>query len=165
MKRLFIDLDICNNCDECVACCEYFYHAGNNHGVTALREYATFALFCRHCEDAPCVNICYHDALERQEDGHLKRYMMLCTSCKSCTIACPFGTILPDFIPYLDSKCNFCAEKAQEIPSCVASCPEGAVEVKDVEEDDLENDVYLVGDNLAVHTRKWDREVEGITKK
>ena len=164
MKRLFIDLDICNRCDECVASCKYFYHAGINRGITALREYATFALFCRHCEDAPCVNICYHDALERQEDGHLKRYMMLCTSCKSCAVACPFGTIIPDFIPYLDSRCDFCVGRDEEMPVCVSSCPEGAVEVREIEADDPENDIYLVGERLAVHTRRWVKEVEGILK-
>jgi hypothetical protein len=39
----------------------------------------------------------------------------------------------------------------------VDSCPEKAVQIKDVEED-LEKDIYFVGDNLAVHTRKWSRE-------
>ncbi len=165
MKRLFIDLDTCSKCGECEACCGYFYHAGANRGVTSLREYATFALFCRHCEDAPCVNACYHDALERQEeDGHLKRYMMLCTSCKCCTIACPFGTILPDFIPYLDSRCDFCIGRGDEAPLCVSTCPENAVEIREVEEDP-ENDIYLVGDHLAVRTRRWRKEVEGILKK
>ncbi len=159
MKRLFIDLDICNRCEECKVCCDYIYHPDNN-GITALREYATFALFCRHCEEAPCVNACYHDALERQPDGHLKRYMMLCTSCKSCAIACPFGTILPDFIPYLDSICDFCAGSQDGVPSCVSGCPEKAVAFREVEEDPGSN-IYLVGEKLAVRTAMWDREEEG----
>ncbi len=156
MKRLFIDIDICSGCAECSVCCDNFYHPQNN-GITSLREYATFALFCRHCEDAPCVKSCYHDALERQDDGHLKRYMMLCTSCKTCSIACPFGTILPDFIPYFDSGCDFCAGSDAELPACVSSCPENAIEFGEFEEDP-ENNIYLVGDRLAVRTRKWNRE-------
>jgi len=35
--------------------------------------------------------------------------------------------------------------------------PEKAIEIKEVEED-LEKNIYFVGDNLAVHTRKWSRE-------
>jgi Fe-S-cluster-containing hydrogenase component 2 len=158
MKRIFIDLDICRECGECVAICDYFYHPGNK-GIVSLVEYAAFSLFCRHCEDAPCVKACYHDALERQPDGHLKRYMMRCTSCKSCTVACPFGTILPGFIPYLDSKCDFCESKGVETPLCVSSCPKNAVEYREVEEDPEQN-IYLIGEKLAVKTAKWNREEE-----
>ncbi|MCM8798208.1 MAG: 4Fe-4S ferredoxin, partial [Candidatus Omnitrophica bacterium] len=69
--RLFIDLEVCSKCPECVVKCSYFYHPQNN-GITNLREFATFVLVCRHCEDAPCVNSCYHQALEKQADGILK---------------------------------------------------------------------------------------------
>ena len=156
MKRLFIDLDICSKCKECVACCSYFYHPQNN-GVANLREYATFSTLCRHCEEAPCVNACYHKALERAEDGHLKRYKMRCTSCKTCSIACPFGVIFTDFLPYLDSKCDYCIKSGAQLPACISSCPQKAIEIKDVEED-LAKDIYLVGEHLAVHTRRWSRE-------
>ncbi|MCM8793918.1 MAG: 4Fe-4S binding protein, partial [Candidatus Omnitrophica bacterium] len=133
MKRLFIDLEICSKCPECVTKCDYFYHP-HNKGITNLREFATFALVCRRCEDAPCVNSCYHQALEKQKDGILKRYRMRCTSCKSCSIACPFGVILPDFIPYLDSRCDFCIGIQENIPECVKTCPYKAIELKEVEE-------------------------------
>ncbi len=163
MKRLFIDLDICDRCAECKASCDYFFHPQNN-GITSLREYATFATICRHCEEAPCVNSCYHHALERAPDNHIKRYKMRCTSCKSCSVACPFGVIFQDFLPYLDSRCDFCVGKDQELPACpagrpacVLSCPEKAIEVKEVEES-LEKEIFFVGEHLAVHSRKWSRE-------
>lgn len=156
MKRLFVDLEKCSSCKECVASCSYFYHPQNN-GITSLREYATFSLVCRQCQDAPCVNSCYHNALEKQPDGILKRYTMLCTSCKSCSLACPFGVILPEFIPYLDSKCDFCVDKSEEMPQCVSSCPYKAVEVKEIEEDP-KNNIYFVGKSLAVHSRRWIKE-------
>ena len=156
MKRLFVDLEICDTCAECAACCGYFYHPQNN-GVASLREYATFATICRHCDEAPCVNACYHEALQRVADGHLKRYKMRCTSCKSCTVACPFGVIFPDFIPYLDSHCDYCVGEAGELPQCVKSCPHKAISVKEVEEKPEDN-IYFVGEHLAVHTLKWSRE-------
>jgi Fe-S-cluster-containing hydrogenase component 2 len=156
MKRLFVDLEICSKCKDCKVVCGYFYHPQNN-GITSLREYATFATICRHCEEAPCVNSCYHDALERATDGHIKRYKMRCTSCKSCTIACPFGIIFQDFISYLDSKCDYCLGLSGRLPKCLSSCPEKAIEIKEAEED-LEKNIYFVGDNLAVHTLRWSRE-------
>jgi Fe-S-cluster-containing hydrogenase component 2 len=82
---------------------------------------------------------------------------MRCTSCKSCSVACPFGVIYQDFIPYLDSRCDFCVGAGDRIPACAGSCPERAIEVKDVEED-VSRDIYLVGEHLAVHSRKWSRE-------
>ncbi len=163
MKRLYLDLEICSSCKECAIACGYFYHPQNN-GVASLREYATFAILCRHCEEAPCVAACYHNALERAADGHLKRYKMRCTSCKSCTIACPFGVILADFIPYLDSHCDFCITGAREAPACMQSCPHKAIELKEVTED-LEKGIYFVGEYLAVHSRRWTREDIQLPKK
>jgi Fe-S-cluster-containing dehydrogenase component len=64
--------------------------------------------------------------------------------------------IFQDFIPYLDSKCDYCIGNG-EPPKCITSCPEKAIEVKEVEEN-IEQDIYLVGDNLAVHSRRWSRE-------
>jgi len=163
MKRLFVDLDKCDRCSECKVCCDYLYHPQNN-GVSSLREYATFATICRHCEEAPCVNSCYHDALERAPDGHIKRYKLRCTSCKTCSLACPFGIIFQDFIPYLDSKCDFCLAGGDKMPKCVSTCPEKAIEVKEVEEDQ-ENNIFLVGEHLAVRTRKWSSEDVQYKKK
>ena len=163
MKRLFVDLEVCDKCKDCKVCCDYFYHPQSN-GITSLREFATFSLICRHCEEAPCVNSCYYEALEKQADGVLKRYSMRCTSCKSCAIACPFGTIFVDFIPYLTSRCDYCiGRKEDRLPECIPSCPEGAIQIKEVEED-AKKDIYFIGDNLAVHSRKWIREDMQIKK-
>lgn len=155
-KRLFIDLEICGKCLSCRIACSYFYHP-ENKGINSLREFATFSLLCRHCQEAPCIKACYHEALEKQRDGVLKRYSMRCTSCKSCSIACPFGVILPELIPYLNSQCDFCLNQIQELPVCVKTCPKNALEFKEIKEDPEKN-IYFVGDYLAVHSRKWLRE-------
>jgi len=72
-------------------------------------------------------------------------------------MACPFGIIFQDFIPYLDSKCDYCIGVARGIPKCVTTCPEKAIEVKEIKEE-TEKDIYFVGDHLAVRTPKWSRE-------
>jgi len=157
-KRLFIDLDICSECPECVAKCSYFYHPQNN-GVITLLELATYSLICRQCEEGTCVKSCPNDALEKQPDSILRRYNLLCISCKSCSHACPFRTIYPELIPYFVAKCDWCLDRIEERgPDCVNSCPPGAVRFQEVKESPEEG-VYFVGDNLAIRSSiRWQRE-------
>jgi len=157
MKRLFIDLEICYKCKECSATCSYFFHP-ENKGVVSLLELASRAQICRNCEAAPCVTSCPWEALEKQDDGTLKRYTMRCTSCKSCTMACPFGVIYPALVPYLLSACDFCLGGEKE-PECVKGCPEGAVKFTEVEES-KEKDIYFIGEHLAVHAVHWVKEIK-----
>jgi len=90
---------------------------------------------------------------------------MRCTSCKSCSIACPFGTILPEFIPYISSRCDYCIGKSgQELPACQISCSHKAVELKDIEENPAKN-IFFVGDVLAIHSVKWSKQDRTQVKK
>lgn len=158
MKRLFIDLEICFKCKECTAECDYYFHP-NNDGVGALLEQASKILVCRKCEEAPCVKGCVFDALEKQEDGTLKRYNMRCTGCQTCTMACPFGVVYPQIVPYITSRCDYCLEQCGEgkDPLCVRTCPEGAIKFVEVEESE-EKDIYLIGDHMAVQSIPWRKD-------
>ncbi len=164
-KRLYIDLDICSECPKCVIECSYFYHPGNN-GVTSLRELASYATICRQCKEGSCVKACPREALEKQENKILKRYNLRCVKCNSCAFACPFGTILPEFIPYAVSQCDYCLDRCDggRKPLCVTSCPYGALKYGEFGADE-EKDEYLIGDNLVVHCRLWGREPKASKKK
>jgi Fe-S-cluster-containing dehydrogenase component len=161
-KRLFIDLDICGSgkCKKCEIECSYFYHTGNN-GIISVVELATYYLVCRRCEEPHCVNACPVEALEQQEDKDklLIRHNMRCISCKSCSYACPYGTIYPELVPLLIHNCDFCLDRLKDKgqPLCIKSCPYGALSLKDPE-DALDENTFLVGDNLIVHSTHWDRE-------
>ncbi len=52
----------------------------------------TMPIQCRHCEDAPCANICPVSAIT-QIDNKIIINEEKCIGCKSCMIACPFGAI------------------------------------------------------------------------
>lgn len=156
-KRLFVDLDICNKCPKCVVDCSYFYHP-DNRGLDSIREVASFALVCRQCEEAPCVTSCSQEALEKEDGGTLKRSNLLCIGCNSCTLACPFGTIYPEVIPYLVSKCDFCIDRADgKEPICIPSCPYGALKYGEFKEEEKENK-YLVNEDLLVHLTPWRKD-------
>ena len=161
-KRLFIDLDICasGECKDCVIKCSYLYHPENN-GILSVAELATYALVCRKCDEPHCVNACPEEALEQQKekDKILARYNMRCISCKSCSHACPYGTIYPELVPLLIKNCDFCFDRKNQKkePLCITTCPFGALALKsgDIE---LDENTFLVGDNIIVHSTHWQRE-------
>jgi len=156
-KRLFIDLSKCDNCEKCAVSCSYFNKgAASDHGILELRELATFALICRRCEEAACVASCRFEAIERQPDGVMKRHNMRCVSCKSCSHACPFGTIYPETLSFHTTRCDFCSGTGQE-PTCVIGCVNKAVEYREVAESQKDG-IWFVGDHLAAKAPKWDKK-------
>jgi Fe-S-cluster-containing dehydrogenase component len=158
-RRLFIDLDRCTSgdCPGCSIKCSYFYHEDNN-GIFSVAELATFVLVCRKCEEPHCVNACPVDALEQQVDKGkiLVRHAMRCVSCKSCSHACPYGTIYPENLPFLVHNCDFCLDRRDKKsePLCIASCPLGALKLV-AGNAKTDEDTFLVGDNLIVHSTHW----------
>lgn len=157
-KRLIIDLNKCDECEACTVECTYLYRArATDHGVLTLRELATFAVVCRRCENPSCAAACRFEALERQEDGVMKRYNLRCVSCKCCTLACPFGTIYPDAVPFYVSTCDFCAGAAVSEPPCVLSCRKKAITYGEPAEAAMK-DLCEVSERLAVRGPKWDKK-------
>jgi Fe-S-cluster-containing dehydrogenase component len=163
--RLFVDLDKCarGQCDDCVIQCSYYYHQqkpGNN-GIVSVAELATYALVCRRCEEPHCVNACPEDALEQQKDKGklLIRHPMRCISCKSCSHACPYGTIYPENVPLLIHNCDYCLDRRDQTgePLCIKTCPHGALSLKSGESP-LDENTFLVGDHLIVHSTHWQWE-------
>ncbi len=165
LKRLFVDIPALleSGVEADRIECEYMFHR-DNRGVFSLLEVAEFAAYCRHCPDAFCVSACPMDALEQKEDGTLKRYNMRCVGCKSCVLACPFGTIFPEVLNYVSSKCDFClqqrAANPDYVPACVSTSPNESITLKEIPEEDPKNHIYFYGEHLAVKNHSW-RQKEG----
>ncbi|MFW6189592.1 MAG: 4Fe-4S dicluster domain-containing protein [Planctomycetota bacterium] len=152
--RLIIDLDLCRECGECTAECAYPYH-DPNRGVAALRELAAQELVCRRCELRSCVEACPNDALEEAGDDRLVRHNMRCTGCLSCSVACPFGVLVPAALQFRDSRCDYCAERAEGLPVCGGTCPEKAIRFGPVPE--RQPDLHVLSENLAVRCAVWQK--------
>ncbi len=153
-KRLVIDLDKCDQCDQCGVRCGYFYRPpSEDRGVLGLRERATFQLICRRCEEPSCVDACLFNALERQNDGALKRHNLRCVSCGLCVHACPFGTIYPDMVPFYVSPCDQCLSTGDTEPLCLRTCGRGAFAYREVDAD--EPQVHVLDERLAARTTEW----------
>ena len=165
LKRLFVDIPRLLDDPEAVneIQCEYMFHR-INEGAFSLLEVAQFASYCRRCQDAFCVLACPVEALERRESGLIERHNMRCVGCKSCVLACPFGTVFPEVINYVTAKCDFCLGQLEEDPEyrplCVKTSPPGAIRMEEIEADIPEEQVYLSGDHLAVRSPGW-RQKEG----
>lgn len=164
-KRLYIDLDICDASECRRACtieCSYLYHTQPpvNNGIFSLAELATYALVCRRCEEPHCVNSCPVQALEQiSEDKLLVRHNMRCISCRSCSHACPYGTIYPEHLPQLNHHCDFCLDRRTDPnePRCSVTCPQDAIKLVKGDEA-LGEDTYLVGEHLVVHSTHWSQD-------
>lgn len=159
MKRLFIDIPALLASGAAVnqIQCEYMYHRKND-GALNLLEVAEFASYCRRCEDAFCIAACPKDALERLETGVLKRWNMRCVGCKSCALACPFGTIFIEVMNYVSSKCDLCLNQLADDPDyqplCVRTAPAGSFQMAEVVEEPARY-IFFVGDHLAVKSPSW----------
>jgi Fe-S-cluster-containing hydrogenase component 2 len=123
----------------------------------------TFELLCRRCKVASCVLACPFDALERRENGIIKRHNLRCVSCKSCAHACPFGTIYSELLTFYDmpyeTTCTDCLAHLDGEPACVAACGQGALEYR--VPDPAEKDVYIIDEYVAARVRKWTRNEAG----
>lgn len=161
-QRLYIDLDICAaaNCEGCTAQCSYLYHPSNN-GIQSISELAAHHLVCRRCETPHCVSACPVDALEQQQERGkvLVRHAMRCVSCHSCSHACPYGTVYPEYVPLLTHACDYCLDRREENgePRCVATCPHGALRLASPEEEE-DDHTGFVGSYLLVHVTHWKRD-------
>lgn len=158
MKKLLINIEKLVKLDPLKIRCEYLYHSGNNQGVLSLIEIAEFSVYCRQCKHAHCVEACPREALERQVDGTVRRYNLRCVGCRSCALACPFGTIFPETMSYITDHCDFCLHQlisnTEYIPLCVQTCPDDSLQM--IEEiTDIGNNLFFVGKYLAVLVPNW----------
>ena len=153
--KLVIDLAKCKLQGESNVRCSYKHHP-ENKGIDSLLEMIRFSLICRKCEAAPCIEACPNDALEKipnetDDASILKRANMLCTGCGTCAIACPFGTIYTDLIPFPSSVCDVCRGRLEggEKPLCVSTCEDDSIDYREV---DLakEKDLVEVFEDIVV---------------
>lgn len=160
--KLFIDLDVCSSgeCTDCEVDCSYLYHTSNN-GIISVAELASYALVCRKCDEPHCISACPFEALEQRDDSVriLERHNMRCVGCRSCSHACPYGTIYPESVPTLVHNCDYCVDRLDERnePLCVSTCPFDALSTVGPDFE-LPDDTFIVGANLVVHSTHWMRE-------
>jgi Fe-S-cluster-containing hydrogenase component 2 len=128
----------------------YFSNSPDTVGLKTIRELAIFRFTCRKCEEAPCINVCPADALEKDSEGIVNRHLNLCISCKSCVTICPFGTMMTDFFKHHRNKDLFHdLNDREELELFVRACPPGVAAVVESEESPSEN-IYKLNDKVLI---------------
>jgi carbon-monoxide dehydrogenase iron sulfur subunit len=141
MKRIYIKEEYCMGCRLCEIHC-LVAHSKSKKIIKAYKEEFpralprliveqkgpfSFALQCRHCEDAPCIKACLTGAMHREKKtGIVSCNQDKCIGCWMCIMVCPFGVILRDIKEKkVATKCDLCPD--EDIPVCVAKCPNEAL--------------------------------------
>ncbi|MDI6605253.1 MAG: 4Fe-4S dicluster domain-containing protein [Thermoanaerobacteraceae bacterium] len=151
----------CIGCRTCEIACALAHLEGNplsegtddiqfNQRLNVIKTATvTSPIQCRHCEDAPCANVCPVGAIVRKNNT-IQINNQICIGCKNCLLACPFGAI--DFITeyvngkkniqenlkivensnmynkerIIANKCDLCIDR-ENGPACVEVCPTNAL--------------------------------------
>jgi anaerobic carbon-monoxide dehydrogenase iron sulfur subunit len=151
MKRIYADEKFCIGCRLCEVHC-LVQHSKSKHIIKAFREEQgtvqprcmveqmgvnTFALQCRHCEDAACLEACMTGAMHRDPvTGAVICDEDKCVGCWMCVMVCPLGAVLPSqkgAEHKVASKCDLCGMKWDSVPPCVANCPNEALKYEERE--------------------------------
>jgi Fe-S-cluster-containing dehydrogenase component len=125
--------------------------------LKSIREIAAFLYTCRKCQDAPCINACPKEALEKDEDGVVQRALNLCVSCKSCVVICPFGTLMNDFFVHVKANVHY-VELSDEagIQQLMDASPPGIITKVEMEENEAEH-VMKFNEHILVKDYAWNK--------
>jgi Fe-S-cluster-containing dehydrogenase component len=163
---LVIDQDACVRCGHCAWSCSST-HGGvarlqrrGDKVVTRLAEGASTRRSllvpnsCQHCKNPACMIDCPTGAIGRDPHGEVFIREDLCTGCGACAKACPWENIamaprasgLAALSATVAVKCDLCRD--YDAPTCVRSCPTGALQRLDPNRDVAEV-VDLLGSDVA----------------
>ncbi|MCR4442482.1 MAG: 4Fe-4S dicluster domain-containing protein [Peptococcaceae bacterium] len=146
MKKVYAREEYCTGCGLCQVHCITAHSPYKDNIVKAYKKTfprplprviveeqrpVSFALQCRHCEDAPCVKACITGAMQRDPaTGVVNNDESRCVGCWTCILVCPHGAVARDERgKKAASKCDMCSG-IHEVPACVAGCPNGALEYR-----------------------------------
>lgn len=147
MKRIMIDAEKCDGCLNCTFAC---MHANRKQEGTVYDLRMTdqenparnriakigdayYPLFCRHCDEPDCINVCMSGALKKNPDTGLVEYdEQQCCGCYMCVMGCRYGHPRQSFDLKKVIRCNFCKDTEEKEPRCVAACPKEAIYVGEV---------------------------------
>ncbi len=158
MLTVFVDPQRCIGCLQCEFACAV-EHSHTRDPVAALGEVpvprkrvhvqagpranTAFPNKCRHCDPAPCLQVCPTGAIYRDvEHDAVLIDTGKCIACAMCAMVCPFDVITYHALtngaaPHTVAvKCDACIARQLDgrIPACVEVCKVGALRFGEINE-------------------------------
>ncbi len=141
---MVVDLRRCIGCHACSVACKTEHDVALGIFRTRVRwleqkgksQLAFLPMLCMHCQDAPCVAACPHEAIRRADDGRVLIDEASCEGDQCCTTACPYGAIGMDPQTGRADKCDLCANRTDVglDPACVNVCPTDVLRFGDLDD-------------------------------
>ncbi|MGD0882980.1 MAG: 4Fe-4S dicluster domain-containing protein [Acidimicrobiales bacterium] len=147
MQTVFVNPERCIGCLQCELACAVEHSTAQDESVAFLERPVprkrvhvgagptptlAFPNRCRHCDPAPCLQVCPSGAITRDDEFDLvlvdpKR----CIGCAMCAVVCPFDVVTfhplaegPDSSIAVAVKCDGCVDRLREgrMPACAEVC-------------------------------------------
>jgi len=138
MKAFHFVADKCDLCRKCEEACAAVCGSSENQSgrfVPHIRVYqgpqGPFMRLCKHCEDAPCIDACIGESLQRGPNGLIIQDEKRCIGCFMCNMVCPHAAMKTIMSQEKAFKCTLMCGK-METPSCVNACDRGALFFEDL---------------------------------
>jgi anaerobic carbon-monoxide dehydrogenase iron sulfur subunit len=160
MKTVIVRPERCVGCLQCrIACAVEHSRSKSLAGALAEpvrpqarlrvypgRQHLAFPNKCRHCDPAPCQQVCIAGAISRAPRGTVQIDPDRCINCAMCAMACPFGVLTYGATARAPErravalKCDQCPEREAvgRIPACVEACKVGALTYGEVQDTQVE---------------------------
>lgn len=140
---MVIDLEKCVGCQTCAVSCKVNNKTPANVFFNQTNDYEKgeypdvnrnfLPVQCNQCDNPQCVTACPADATYKTDSGVVTIDSDICTGCKSCIVACPYGsrTFLDPETTFDENdsfqqlieeenemgtvtKCDFCVDRVEE---------------------------------------------------
>lgn len=164
-----VDLDACTGCKACVTAChslngldesEIWRTTGLLHGgLPSAPAQQTITTSCHHCLEPACMHGCPTQAYEKDAiTGIVKHLDDQCFGCQYCTLMCPYDAPKYNSKLGIVRKCDMCSARLEkgEAPACVQACPNQAISIQVVDQEDIiqrsDANGFLPGTPTPEHT-------------
>ncbi|MEM1157011.1 MAG: DmsC/YnfH family molybdoenzyme membrane anchor subunit [Verrucomicrobiota bacterium] len=177
-----VDVEACSGCKACVSAChsmnglddhETWRDVGNLVGGNEWDPIVqTITSACHHCAEPGCMDGCPVLAYDKDEVTGIVRHLDdQCIGCQYCVLKCPY-----DVPKYSESrgivrKCDMCHERLSvgEAPACVQACPNEAIRIIKVDQDEVKSaatshpDGFMAGTADYSYTIPTTRFLKAVT--